>query len=281
MSDREFMNAVFASLLERATPRLHELLQEHGVQHLSELPHDVMTNVRQQAILQTVLTENPLANADALRQTLQSLDNPQFLQALRRLKSDGPPADAFEPTAGMDAAILFSGLGLPVCPFDRFNPAPIGAPSSSIEEVARAFAKRKSAYVAYSPNLAPFYLLVTDCHRTLAEDGVRHPALAVVRDRVEEAMRSENLPPTERFRWAVIALPRMERDRVPHTIIENPRPDRGSFVLYAGWVEDGEMRGGPTSGYVPIPKQFLQVAATDPFAMVIIRSKAQSARKYH
>jgi hypothetical protein len=274
-SEREFMKAVAASLLQRATPRLNELLREHGVRHLSELPYEVMTKIRQRAILETALTENPLANADGLRQTLQTLDNPQFLQALQRVKKIAVPVDALEPTAGIDAAIFFAGLGLPVCPFDRFKLAPVGVASAEIDEVAKAFENRKSAYVGYSPNLAPFYLVVTDCYRTLAEEGVRDPALAPVRDRIVEAIRYGDSVPAKRFQWAVFALPRFEGEKVPHTMVEDPRPDRGSIVLYAGWTEDDDWKGGAPSGYVPVPKQFLQVAVSDPLAMTIIRAKAQ------
>lgn len=126
MSDREFMNAVATSLLERATPRLRKLLRERGVQHLSELPPEEMARVRQQAILQTVLTENPLADAESLRLTLQTFDDPQFLRALERVKKDAMPTDAFEPTAGIDAALVFGGLGPARLPLRSLPPCPDG-----------------------------------------------------------------------------------------------------------------------------------------------------------
>ena len=131
-------------------------------------------------------------------------------------------------------------------------------------------------YVGYSPNLAPFYLLATDRYRTLAEDGVRDPALAPVRDRIIEAIRHGSTVPVRCFQWVVLALPRLEGEKIPYTIGEDPRPDRGSIVLYAGWMENDECKGGAPSGYVPVPKQFLQAAVSDPLALTIIRSKAQS-----
>ncbi|MBS0220376.1 MAG: hypothetical protein JSR91_06500 [Proteobacteria bacterium] len=274
-SERDSLSDVTASLLKRATPRLNELLREYGVQHLSELPHEAMTKVRRQAILETVLTENPLADADGLRRTLQTLDDPLFIRSFQRVRKDAVPVDAFEPTAGIDAAIFFAGLGLPVCPFDRRSLVPMGGASAGIEEVAKAFANRKTAYVGYSPNLAPFYLLLTDCYRTLAEEGVRNPALAPVRDRILEAMRNGEAVPVRRFQWRILALPRIEGEKVSQVFVPDPRPDRGSILVHAGWMESDECKGGTPSGYVPVPKQFLQVAVSDPLAQTIIRSKAQ------
>lgn len=151
----------------------------------------------------------------------------------------------------------------------------MGVASADIDEVARAFANRKTAYVGYSPNLVPFYLLVTDCYRTLAEDGVRNPALAPVRDRIIEAIRYGEAIPVRRFQWRVLALPRIEGEKVSQVFVEDPRPDRGSILLHAGWMENDECRGGAPTGYVPVLKQFLQVAVSDPLALTIIRSKPQ------
>jgi len=143
--------------------------------------------VRQQAILQTALTENPLADAESFRRTLQKLDNPQFIQALQRVKKDTTPTDAFEPTLGQCGSSI-CGLGLPVCR-SIASALPIGNASAEIDEVAGAFAKRKSAYVGYSPVLPVLfarYGLLSDIGRR----GVRDPALASVRDRVAEAIRN-------------------------------------------------------------------------------------------
>jgi len=75
--------------------------------------------------------------------------------------------DAFEMTSGIYAAVVLAGYGLPVAPFDLEAMRILAKPSSDIDTVRALFSGDRGAYVGYSTCDAPFYLLLTDCVRSL------------------------------------------------------------------------------------------------------------------
>jgi hypothetical protein len=90
------------------------------------------------------------------------------------------PGDAFEMTRGILAAVVLAGYALPVAPFD-LEAHILAKPSNDIDTVQALFSADKGAYVGYSTCDAPFYLLLTDCVRSLRQLVPVHPRLSEVK----------------------------------------------------------------------------------------------------
>jgi len=103
------------------------------------------------------------------------------------------PGDAFDMTRGAHAAIVLTGFGLPVAPFDLGATRILAKPSKDIETVLDLFWRDKGAYVGYSICEAPFYLLLMDCVRTLRRLVPVRPELAEVKKLFARAKMA--LPP--------------------------------------------------------------------------------------
>jgi hypothetical protein len=167
-------------------------------------------------------------------------------------------------TRGVRAAVVLAGFGLPVAPFDLKAMRILAKPSNDIDTVQALFSADKGAYVGYRTCDAPFYLLLTDCVRTLLQLVPTHPTLSEVRELLARANGSLPPDPGMPFRSGMAIFGRQPGDTISTVALLDPHPARGSIMLYAGWQVDGEPFGAPNEGYVPVPGQLLRAVVTDP-----------------
>jgi len=252
--------------LEQCEPRLMEELARYGASSPDELPTDIAAEIFQQVLLETAAKNFPDAQIEALRHGLNAFRHPRFWTAFNRLKArTKTSSNAFESVSGIDAAIVLAGLGLPVAPFDRKRPRILAEPSSNIETVAKSFSRWKTAYVGYSPCDIPFYIILTDCMRTLREQVFNQPQLKEVKALFQ---RSGFDPPTgsfPAFKHGLVLIAREHGDAISSVLFENLAPDKGSIVLYAGWRVDSLREGTATEdGFLPVPAQFLNASIQNP-----------------
>ena len=106
------------------------------------------------------------------------------------------PGRCLRNARGVHAAVVLAGYGFPVAPFDPEGMRILAEPSGDIDTVLDLFSGDKGAYVGYSTCEAPFYLLLTDCVRTLRRLVPVHPRLSDVRELFARVGRP--LPPDSR-----------------------------------------------------------------------------------
>jgi hypothetical protein len=254
-----------AILFAKAEPRLNALLAEHGASDPSELPLAVQGEILQRAVVETAAANFPAANIEMLRHGFGSFAHPAFLPAVRRMRlscKDGN--DAFEMTRGIYAAAMLAGFGLPVAPFDLETSRIRGKPSNDIDTVMALFSRDKGAYVGYSTCDAPFYLLLTDCVRSLRRPVSAHPRLSGVKELFARIGRPLPPDPGQLFMPGMAIIARLQGDTVSTVGLFDPDPMSGSVMLYAGWQVDGEAYGAPNEGSVPVPGQLLKAIVDDP-----------------
>jgi len=262
----EMMMAALLAGMQKAEPKLTAALAEYGVNSPDELPPEIAREIFQNVMVQTAVESFPGAQVDALKHGLSSFQHPLFSPAFDRVRKQlDQPADAFMVASGIDAAIVLAGFGLPVAPFDRKNPRILADLSNNIDEVVATFSRWKSAYVGYSPCDAPFYMLVTDCVKTMPPQIASRPQLWPLRDALHRM--GATLPQTNSrgFQHGLALIPREPADTLSTIFIGNPNPHEGSLQLLAGWCTgDGDREGTPNEGFVPVPLQFLRAACQDP-----------------
>jgi hypothetical protein len=165
-------NKAGAILIQKTEPRLEALLAQHGASDPGELPRAVQGQLLQRATLETAAINFPAGNLEMLKHGLQSLLHSAFLAAMDRIRASCKgQGGAFEMTRGVRAAVVLAGFGLPVAPFDLKAMRILAKPSNDMDTVQALFSADKGAYVGYSTCDAPFYLLLTDCVRTLTAVG--------------------------------------------------------------------------------------------------------------
>jgi len=172
--------------------------------------------------------------------------------------------DAFEMTRGIYAAVVLAGYGLPVAPFDLEAMRILAKPSRDIDTVRALFSADRGAYVGYSTCDAPFYLLLTDCVRSLRQLVPVHPRLSEVRQLFARTSRSLPRDPGQSFMSGMAVIGRQPRDTISTVGLLDPDPMAGSIMLYAGWQIDGQPDGAPNDGYLPVPRQLLRAVVNDP-----------------
>jgi len=172
--------------------------------------------------------------------------------------------DAFEMTSGIYAAVVLAGYGLPVAPFDLEAMRILAKPRRDIDTVRALFSADRGAYVGYSTCDAPFYLLLTDCVRSLRQLVPVHPRLSEVRQLFARTSRSLPRDPGQSFMSGMAVIGRQAGDTISTAGLFDPDPMSGSVMLYAGWQLDGEPYGAPNEGYVPVPGQLLRAVVNDP-----------------
>lgn len=254
-----------AILFEKAEQRLAALLAKHAAQHPGELSRPLQLELAERALLETAATICPTGNLEMLKHGFRSFTHPAFLGAMDRMvRSCRNPGDAFEPARGVRAAVVLAGYGLPVAPFDLEEMRIKAQPSNDIDAVQAMFAADKGAYVGYSASAAPFYLLLTDCVRTLQQLVPIHPMFAELRQLL--ARGGDSLPPDpgQPFRPGMAFLSRQAGEAVSTVILMDPDPMGGSIAQYAGWEVNGEPSGAPNDGYFPVPGQLLRAVVRDP-----------------
>jgi hypothetical protein len=208
----------------------------------------------------------PSADLKAMDHGLRSFTHAAFAPAVDKVKSSiDQEHDAFAMAAGIDAAVVLAGFGLPVAPFDKEQRRIVGEPSNDIDTVLRLFVGSETALVAYSVCTAPFYVLLTDCVRTLYESLAVSPELAQVKRLFLRYYAQLPPNPTDaRFASGMALFRRRQGDKVRTIALIDPSPDGGSVVLHAGWKADGRARGAPNGGYTPVPIPLLQAIIDDP-----------------
>jgi hypothetical protein len=264
MASNEDLEKAGQLFAERVEPRLRGLLAKTGVRHASELPRDEALEIFRKALVETVAATAPEVSVVALNHVLRSVAHPAFGRAFDLAKASAAVRfDAFATVAGVDAAIVLAGLGLPVAPLDRKTLRILTAPSNDIDEVVARFSKFKSALVGYSACDLPFYMLLTDCLVTLAERVPFHPLLAGVKQLIDRA-GGFSQPYTPPFQHGLLLFARMPGDRFEAIMLHDRNPSKGSIMLQAGWTVHEHRFGAPNDGYLPVPMQFFQNAIDDP-----------------
>jgi hypothetical protein len=253
-----------AILFAKAGECFEALLAEHGVSDPDELPPALQSHLLQRAVIETAAVHFPTGNLEMLKHGFQSFTHPAFCDAMKRMRvSCKGMSDAFEMTRGVYAAIVLAGYGLPVAPFDLEGMHILAKPSNDIDTVLDLFSCDKGAYVGYSSCEAPFYLLLTDCVRTLRHLVPVHPRLSEVKELFARLGRRLPPDPGQSFVHGMAIIERQPGDTVSTIALLDPNPAGGSITLYAGWQVDGEPHGAPNEGYVPVPGQLLRAVVHD------------------
>ncbi|MBS4004943.1 MAG: hypothetical protein KGZ91_16340 [Afipia sp.] len=261
----EIVIAAMTRAMQKAEPLLAEALSQYGVTSPDQLLPGVAGKVFQDVMLRVAAENFPNAQLDALKHGLAAFQHPLFETALLRLKAQSlSTSDAFAMATGRDAAIVLAGLGLRVAPFDRKTPRILAEPDNDIDKVGETFAKWKSAYVGYSPCDTPFYMLLTDCVRTMRTQIADRPELRELKDLVTRTGLALPSGPFPAFKHGIILIPRESGDSVSTIFLNNPNPNDGSVGLYAGWSINGSREGAPNNGFLPVPLQFLDAAIKEP-----------------
>jgi hypothetical protein len=251
--------------LQKVERRLEALLAEHRASDPNELPRALQGEILRRAILERAALNFPMANLEALDHGTQSLMHPPFAPAWERMRlATKGGSDAFAMTTGVYAAVVLAGYGLPVARFDLARSCILGEPSNDIDAVLALFEPDKGAVVGYNSTAAPFYVLVTDCIRTLRQWVLTWPELAEVKKLFERYGASLPADPGQRFVPGMAVVPRRPGDTVSTVALLDPSPMAGSIALYAGWQVDGEPYGAPNDGYMPVPVQLLRAVVQDP-----------------
>ena len=109
----------------------------------------------------------------------------------------------------------------------------------------------------------PFYLLLTDCVRTLRRLVPVHPRLSEVNELFARVGRPLPPDPEQSFVHGMAIVGRQLGDTISTVGLFDPDPTSGSVMLYAGWQVGGEPCGAPNEGYVPVPGQLLRAVVND------------------
>jgi hypothetical protein len=266
MSDRHALaDEVGAILFEKADRRLEALLTEHGASDPGELSRALQSQLLQRAILETAAADFPAANLEMLKHGFRSFTHSAFIAAMDRMRlACKSPGDAFAMTRGIHAAVVLAGYGLPVAPFDLEAMRIVAKPSNDIDTVLALFSADKGAYVGYSTCFAPFYLLLTDCVRSLRRLVPANPRLSEVKVLFARANKSLPPDPGQSFMHGMTVMARQPGDAISTVGLFDPNPISGSVMLNAGWQVDGDSHGAPNEGYVPVPWQLLRAVVHDP-----------------
>jgi hypothetical protein len=159
--------------------------------------------------------------------------------------------------------MLLAGFGLAVAPFD-FQHGIHEKPTNDIDAVLAMFSRSGQALVGYSSCQAPFYVLLTDCVRTLREQVAEHPGLFDVRRLFARNGGSLPLEPGNSFGPGMALMARELGDMISTVLVMDPKPDVGSLMLFAGWQVEEQAYGAPYDGYLPFPVALLQAVAYEP-----------------
>jgi hypothetical protein len=135
--------------------------------------------------------------------------------------------------------------------------------SNDIDVIARNFASFKTAYVGYSTCAAPFYILLTDCVRTLRQRMLSDDRLKDVRRLIEHS--NQRWPTDEGDgQQACVFFDRQSGDRFETIALTEGNPSQSGIVLYAGWLEEGKPIGAPCDGCVPVPLSLVRAVFANP-----------------
>jgi len=245
-----------AILFEKIERRLESILAEHGFSDPSALTPTQMNEVSQRAIVEATGCF-PIANLGQLAHGFRSFAHPAFMPAWDRVRAaTAVGRDPFEFSSGLDAAVLLAGFGLAVAPFD-FQHGILEKPTNDIDIVVAMFSRRPDALVGYDICGAPFYVLLTDCVRTLVKLLGTHPSLFDVRRLFERNGGSLPANPGNAFVPGMVIFAREPSDMISTILVHDRKPDVGSLMLHAGWRVKDQACGAPYDGYLPVPVALL------------------------
>jgi hypothetical protein len=254
----------FATIFDQAEPRLDALQKKYGVTSFGMLPYESRHEIRR-VIVETAAESCPTINSERLGHSAVSYLSSNYRAALRRVKSSSARVGgALEMAKGIDSAIVLAGAGLPVGPLDTAGRI-VGKPSNDVDTVRALFAGHEAALVAYNVCSAPFYLLLTNCVRTMRKCVLHDPEFLEVRLLFERG-RGDSLPPDPKrnFRRWLGLFEHPPGDTISGVGLSEPSANNKSIMLYAGWEIDGEPHGVPNCGYLPVPRELLRAVVTHP-----------------
>jgi hypothetical protein len=274
-------DAASAILFARAERRLEALLAGQGTSDPNELGPAASAGLLRRAIIEAAAVDFPTANLPQMDHGLRSFAHPAFVPAWERVRSSTAIAgDALQMASGVDPAILLAGFGLRVAPFD-FNQGVVEHPSNEIDAVQAMFSRWPNAFVGYSSCDAPFYVLVTDCVRTLREQAAAHPALFDVRRLFARSGGSLPADPGGTFAPGMALFARQPGDMISTVLVMDPKPEVGSLMLHAGWRSGDQAYGAPYDGYLPFPVALLRAVAFDPAVAYSLCRPVQPPTRMH
>jgi hypothetical protein len=243
-------------VLMKIERRLEAIFAEYGASDPNKLPRALQREILQRAIVETAV-DFPAASG--------SFMNLGFIRAWERMwLATQLASDAFAIATGVYAAVVLAGFGLPVAPFDLVTQRILAKPSNDIDTVWELFASDQGAVVGYDSCSAPFYLLVTDCIRSLRRVVSVDPRLSEVKLLFERAETSLPADPGQSFVHGVGVVGRQPGDKISTVGLHDPNPTGGSLMLHAGWRLDGQACGAPNDGYMPMPAQLLRKVVHNP-----------------
>jgi hypothetical protein len=267
-------------LLRGVERRLEALLAGHGAADPSELPRALQGDLLRRAIVGTAAANFPTANLEALDHGTRSLVHPAFIPAWDRVRSSKVGGDAFAMASGVDSAVLLAGFGLPVAPFD-FNLGILEKPSNDIDTVLAMFSRWTDAFVGYNSCDAPFYVLLTDCIRSLRKQVSSHPGLCDVRRLIARTEGSLPADPQRDFAPGMALFARQPGDAVSTVLLLDPSRGAGSLMLHAGWRVADLAYGAPFDGHLAFPVPLLSTVAYDPTIVSWLCSPVSAAPSIH
>ncbi len=253
-------------------------LASHGFSGLDDAPSDLAAKIYREAAFE-VAARNPDADLQTLDRVLTATLRADVRHGLKQMRTlTSQPYDALAAATGKDAAMVMAFFGLPVAPMDRRTLKMMAQPSSDLDEVSAMFDRAKTAFVGYSTCEAAFYTLASDCADTLARMIDTNEQMA----RIGDLFRRDNTPPPQPqgtpFVKACGVFRRYPGEEIASFIYADPRPDWGSILFYAGWMEDGEPKGSKDGGYKFVPLQLLNALMQMPDAHSIVRGDLKPAR---
>lgn len=253
----QFLQSAGAELLEKAGRLLDAKVAAWGPQSFDELPPSAQETLYREAIMETAVQ---VAGADLnlLSRVLDATFNPRFQHALKRTLSEINGAyDAFDLATGADHALLLAFFGLPVAPMETESGDLVGTPTTDMARVVDMFDNTDAHLVGYITSQAPFYVIFGDCQDSLAEHIANTPKLERVRALFERDGLPLPTPQGEPFVKVCGLFRRYPGEEVGGLMYMDPHPDRGSFMLYAGWTEANVSKGVVQGGRKPVPRQLL------------------------
>ncbi len=263
--ERKFGLAAFGELAARAEPKIQAALSARGVASVSELTREEASRIIEDALAATAVESFPTVDVAKMTLGFRNLLHPQFSSALvsvRRTLARG--YGAFEHASGPEAAIILAGFGVQVAPLDKRTAQPLAALSNDVETVAANFNVRRTALVGYQADQVEFYVLATDCQRTLKERLASDRRMETIRVLMQRANVILPPDPGKRFQHLALLLARNEGDEVSSLAIEDHDPQRGSILFTAAWRDkDGGLHGIQNKGFVPALKSLIDRVAND------------------
>jgi hypothetical protein len=274
-------DAASAILFAKTERRLEALLAEQGTSDPSELGPAASAEILRRAIVGAAAVDFPTANLQQMDHGLRSFGHPEFVPAWERVRSSTAIAgDALQMASGVDPAVLLAGFGLRVAPFD-FNQGVVEHPSNEIDAVRAMFSRWPKAFVGYSSCDAPFYVLVTDCVRTLREQAAAHPGLFDVRRLFARNRGSLPPDPGTTFAPGMALFARQPGDMISTVLVMDTKSEVGSLMLHAGWRLGDQAYGAPHDGYLPFPVGLLRAVAYDPAVAYSLCRPVQPPTRMH